>query len=76
MHVYFNKTKVLFSIDVGNENGDGNMAWFPRVITELDNFQRVIHYGDGLDADHPGFKDQKYRKRRRLFTEVAIFYKQ
>ena len=56
------------------ENGD--IPWFPRVVTELDNFQRVIHYGDGLDADHPGFKDPVYRKRRRLFTEIAIFYKQ
>ena len=63
-------------IDPEADNENGNMTWFPRVVTELDNFQRVIHYGDGLDADHPGFKDPKYRKRRRLFTEIAIFYKQ
>jgi len=62
-------------VDTNNGNENGNMAWFPRVVTELDNFQRVIHYGDGLDADHPGFKDTKYRKRRRMFTEIAIFYK-
>ena len=63
-------------IDPEVDNENGNMTWFPRVVTELDNFQRVIHYGDGLDADHPGFKDPKYRKRRRLLTEIAIFYKQ
>ena len=52
------------------------MAWFPRVVTDLDNFQRVFHYGSGLDADHPGFRDTKYRKRRKMFTEIAVFYRQ
>ena len=62
--------------DTNNSDENDNMAWFPRVVTELDNFQMVIHYGDGLDADHPSFKDEKYRKRRKIFTEIAMFYKQ
>ena len=72
----------LFSENGGGEaNGNGgeangNMAWFPRVVTDLDNFQRVFHYGSGLDADHPGFRDTKYRKRRKMFTEIAVFYRQ
>lgn len=62
--------------DQFDEFETANMAWFPKVITDLDNFQRVYHYGTDLDADHPGFKDPKYRKRRKMFAEIAICYKQ
>ncbi|XP_067947016.1 protein henna-like [Watersipora subatra] len=52
------------------------VPWFPRRIRELDRFaNHILSYGSELDSDHPGFKDETYRKRRKEFADIAFHYK-
>ncbi|RKO96770.1 hypothetical protein CAUPRSCDRAFT_7636, partial [Caulochytrium protostelioides] len=53
-----------------------SVPWFPRKIRDLDTFaEKVLSYGEDLDADHPGFTDAAYRERRAHITENARRYR-
>lgn len=53
-----------------------SVAWFPRRISDLDRYAtRCLQFGAELDANHPGFSDTEYRKRREIITRNAAEYR-
>lgn len=57
--------------------GSKAVPWFPIDINDFDHIgKRTLSEGDGIqDADHPGFRDPVYIKRRSEVTNVAMEYR-
>ncbi|ELR14932.1 phenylalanine hydroxylase [Acanthamoeba castellanii str. Neff] len=52
------------------------IPWFPRKLKDLDGFaEKTMEFGSELDADHPGFQDPEYRKRRCDIVAKAKTYR-
>lgn len=53
-----------------------DIPWFPKKISDLDKFAaKTLDAGADLESDHPGFKDEEYRKRRCAIVEMAQKYR-
>lgn len=64
------------SFELDSDSLLDGLPWFPKVIADIDvTANRVLMYGVELDADHPGFKDQVYRERRKYFVDLATGYR-
>lgn len=49
--------------------------WFPLEENGLDHIGKVLSQpGDGLNQDHPGFKDEVYKKRRNFIGDLTLGY--
>lgn len=60
----------------GESSSVSEVPWFPRKLADLDEFaNRVLAYGEELDADHPGFTDPNYIKRRKEIASIAQAYR-
>jgi len=56
--------------------GSRNVPWFPITEQDVDEIATlVLAGGEDLEADHPGFKDAEYRRRRAVIADAAFSYR-
>lgn len=57
---------------VVKESSKKHVEWFPRNLKDLEALeQKTLSGGAELESDHPGFKDEDYKKRRHQIAEIA-----
>jgi phenylalanine-4-hydroxylase len=55
------------------ESAPKQVSWFPRTLKDLDSLdQKTLAGGSELECDHPGFKDEAYKKRRHEIAQIAL----
>ncbi|XP_052691881.1 tryptophan 5-hydroxylase 1-like isoform X1 [Crassostrea angulata] len=53
-----------------------SVPWFPKDIGDLDNIDpKTFTSGEELKAEHPGFNDAEYKKRRTEVAKLSCDYK-
>ena len=58
------------------EHNATEVPWFPRHISELDRVaNNTLDAGGDLHAEHPGFRDGRYRRRRTEIDRLARAYR-
>eukprot|EP01096_Ripella_sp_DP13-Kostka_P000707 TRINITY_DN1081_c0_g1_i1.p1 TRINITY_DN1081_c0_g1~~TRINITY_DN1081_c0_g1_i1.p1 ORF type:complete len:509 (-),score=200.40 TRINITY_DN1081_c0_g1_i1:81-1424(-) len=68
--------KTCTSVHVIGRSSLARVPWYPQKIADLDKFtHKTLAYGSELAADHPGFTDEAYRRRRLEITAIAANYK-
>lgn len=69
-NVYFALKQLELIAEGVTQVGTAAVPWFPTSIMDFNHIgKRILSEGDGIqEADHPGFSDQEYRKRRDEIT--------
>lgn len=69
-------TVFVHDFNTQNKQNKESIPWYPQKIADIDQFaNRILSYGAELDADHPGFKDEVYRARRKYFADIAFNFR-
>lgn len=64
------------TVSILGRSASATVPWYPQHISDLDLFaHKCLQYGEELSADHPGFHDKEYRKRRLSIVDLAKNYK-